>query len=259
LLVGTIEMITMKPFYFSIFLLSTIGVSAQERIDTDRPDQTESAFTVPKKYFQGEFGFGKENFEGNNYNLIYPTFLLKYGLSKRFELRVEGNFLSEYVQLIPNPKTTTGFEPVEIGTKVSLFEEKGILPKTSLIVHVGLPFAASNADKSQSLFPSFRFACQNSLTKNIGLGYNAGAEWNGYDNKPAWLYTFSPNLSIGKKWYAYVEAFGFYEQNLWQHNIDGGCAYYLSNDAKIDLSGGFGLGSSFLKNYFSLGFSFRLH
>ena len=249
----------MKPICLLIFLLIVISVSAQERIDTDRPDQTESAFTVPKKYFQGEFGFGKENFGGNNYNLIHPTFLLKYGLSKRFELRLEGNFLSEYAQLIPNPKTTTHLEPVEVGTKVSLFEEKGILPKTSLIVHVGLPFAGTNFDKDQNLFPSFRFACQSSLTEKIGLGYNLGATWNGYDNKPAWLYTFSPNFNIGKKWYAYVEAFGFYEQKLWQHNLDGGLAYYLSTDAKIDLSSGVGIGSSLLKNYFSIGFSFRLH
>lgn len=248
-----------KTIFIALGIIVGRQSMAQERIDTDRPDQTESAFTVPKKYFQGEFGFGKENFVGNNYNLIYPTFLLKYCLSKRVELRLEGNFLSEYVQLIPSSKTTTSLEPVEVGTKVALFEEKGIIPKTSLIVHIGLPFAGSKPDKNQNLFPSFRFTCQNSLTENIGLGYNLGAEWDGYDNKPAWLYTFSPNFNIGKKWYAYVEAFGFYEENSWQHNLDGGIAYYISNDTKLDLSGGFGLGSSLLKNYFALGFSFRLH
>lgn len=245
-------------FTFFILLVSLNSLAQVERIDTDRPDQTESAFTVPKKYFQGEFGFGKENFEGNNYNLIYPTFLLKYGMSKRIELRLEGNFLSEYIQMIPNPKKTTSLEPIEIGTKVSLFEEKGLLPKTSLIVHLGLPFAGSNVDKDRNLFPSFRFTLQNSITEKIGLGYNVGAEWNGYDNNPAWLYTFSPNFSIGKKWYAYVEAFGFYEEEAWQHNFDAGIAYFVSNDTKLDVSGGFGVGSSLLKNYLALGFSFRL-
>lgn len=230
-----------------------------DRIDTDRPDQTESVFTVPKKYFQGEFGFGKENFEGSNYNLIHPTFLLKYGLSERLELRVEGNFLSEYVQLIPNSKTTTSLEPIEIGTKIALLQEKGILPRTSLIVHVGLPFVASSPDKDQDLIPSFRFAFQNSLTKSIGLGYNLGAEWNGYSNNPVWLYTFSPNFNIGKKWYAYAEVFGFYEQNAWQNNLDAGIAYYVSDNTKIDISGGIGVGYSVLKSYSSLGFSFRLH
>lgn len=249
----------MKTSFIALtFLCYTASMAQTQRIDTDRPDQTESAFPVPQKYFQGEFGFGKENFKGDEYHLIHPVFLLKYGLAKRFELRLEGNFLSEYVQRIPNTKTTN-LEPVEIGTKISLFEEKGFFPKTSLIIHVGLPFAGSNFDRTQHLFPSFRFTCQNSLSEKIGIGYNLGAEWNGYDNRPAWLYTFSPNFSIGRNWYTYLEAFGFYEERSWQHNIDGGIAYYLSDDAKIDLSGGFGIGSSFLKNYFSFGFSFRLH
>ena len=242
-----------------IFCIVDFCVSAQERIDTDRPDQTESALTVPKKYFQGEFGFAKENFHNENFNLIYPAFLLKYGISKKAELRMEGNFLSQYIHLIADTKTTTLLEPVEIGTKISLFEEKGMRPKTSLIVHLGLPFTASQYDKEQHFFPSFRFTCQHSLSSTIGLGYNVGAEWDGYDSKPAWLYTFSPNFNIGKRWYAYVEAFGFIERNFSEHNLDGGIAYYISNDTKVDFSSGFGIGSSALKNYLNLGFSFRLH
>jgi hypothetical protein len=127
-----------------------------------------------------------------------------------------------------------------------------------LIIHVGLPFAGSNPDRDQNLFPSFRFTFQNSLTQNIGLGYNFGAEWNGYDNQPAWLYTFSPNFNIGKKWYAYVEAFGFYEEDLWQHNLDAGVAFYITNNTKLDMSGGIGLGNNTMKNYVALGFSFRV-
>lgn len=249
----------MKPVCLFIFLLIAICISAQERIDTDRPDQTESAVLVPKKYFQGEFGFGKENLGSDNYNLVHPTFLLKYGLSKRFELRLEGDFLSQYIHLIPGTKSTINLEPVEIGTKIALFEEKGLLPKTSLIAHVGLPFVTSNYDRQQNIFPSFRFTCAHTISEHVGLGYNFGADWDGYEKNPAWLYTFSPNFTFGKKWYAYIETFGFYERGNWEHVLDGGLAYYFSNDAKIDLSSGVGLGSSFLKNYFSLGFSFRLH
>lgn len=246
-------------FIFFALLFYVQSIAQTDRIDTDRPDQTESAFLVPKKYFQGEFGFGKENLRDRNYNLDHPAFLLKYGLSNRFELRAEGDFLSQYVHLIPGTKSTVNLDPVEIGSKIALFEEKGFLPKTSLIVHIGLPFAASNYDKQQNLFPSFRFTCSHTITKNIGLGYNLGADWDGYEKSPAWLYTFSPNVTFGKRWYAYVEAFGFYERRNWENVLDGGLAFYLNNDSKLDISGGIGLGSSLLKNYFSLGFSFRLH
>src|SRR5512139_2371142 len=115
-----------KILFIVTLLVAGKPTKAQERIDTDRPDQTESAVLVPKKYFQGEFGFGKENLENDNYNLVHPTFLLKYGLSKRFELRLEGDFLSQYIHLIPDTKSTVNLEPVEIGTKIALFEEKGL-------------------------------------------------------------------------------------------------------------------------------------
>jgi hypothetical protein len=251
----------MKKVLTAAFILLFLHTQAQERIDTDRPDQTESVFTVPLHYFQGELGFGEESFTGRNYHIVHPAFLFKYGIAKRVELRLEGNLLSDYLRILPNDArhTATGFEPIELGTKVMLIEEKGLRPKTSLIVHVGLPFTGYDYDHEQNLFPSFRFLFQHTLSERIGLGYNLGAEWDGYSSHPAWTYTISPNVNIGKKWYAYIEAFGvFHSDHGTEHQLDGGFAYYLSNNTKIDLSAGFGLGNSPLRHYTSLGFSFRL-
>jgi hypothetical protein len=247
-----------ENWLFVILLLCGTYLNAQvERIDTDRPDQTESAAIVPFHYFQAEFGFNKENLFERNYDIIHPTALLKYGL-KKFEFRLEATCKSSYEHFIPNPKWTTGFDPVEIGFKAALWEEKKLLPKTSLIFHLGIPALASEAFKTDHLIPSFRFTFQNSITDNIGIGYNIGAEWDGYTSNPAWLYTFSPGFNLGKKWYAYIEAFGFIRKNETpQHNIDGGIAYYISNDVKIDVSGGFGISEASPKNYFAIGGSFR--
>ena len=230
-----------------------------ERIDTDRPDQTESAVTVRRNYFQGEFGFNKENLVEENYELVHPTLLLKYGLT-RFEFRLEAAYKSSYEQLIPNPRWTTGLEPVEIGFKATLWEEKNLLPKTSVIVHLGIPTLSSRSFKTDHLSPSFRFTFQHSLTDNIGLGYNLGAEWDGYSDTPSWLYTFAPGFNLGKKWYAYLEAFGFIRKNeAPQHNLDAGLAYFISNNVKVDLSGGLGISASAPKNYVAVGFSFRVN
>jgi hypothetical protein len=251
----------MNRMYLIGFFLLMIGrVSAQiEKIDTDRPDQTESVVNTPKKYFQAEFGFGKENYKEANYNISHPSFLFKYGLSNRVELRLEGGFQSTYIHLIPNPNYTTYFEPVELGARVSLFEEKGLRPKTAFLFHLGLPFTASHYDKNQSLFPSFRFSFQNSLSDHIALGYNFGAAWNGYDNSPVWLYTFAPGFDIGKRWYAYGEIFGFFKSGLSaEHLVDAGIAYHTSDNTRIDFSAGTGIINSDLRNYLALGFSFRL-
>ena len=106
-----------KFLWIIILLLFCTCIEAQvEKIDTDRPDQTESVETVPRNYFQAEFGFNKENLFDRNYDLIYPTALFKYGL-KKFELRLETTFRSSYEHLVPNPKWTTGIDPVLIGIK----------------------------------------------------------------------------------------------------------------------------------------------
>jgi hypothetical protein len=242
------------------FLYSGFFISAQEdKIDTDRPDQTESAAIVPKNYFQAEIGFNKENTFGRNYDIIHPTALLKYGLNK-FELRLETVCRSSYEHFIPNPKWTTGFDPIEIGFKASLAEEKKMTPSTSFIVHVGVPALSSKAFRSDHLAPSFRLLLQKGFTDFLGVGSNLGAEWDGFSSIPIWLYTFSPGFNIGEKWYAYIEVFGFIQKNeLPQHNIDGGIAYYISKDVKIDVSSGCGISKASPKNYLAVGVSFRVN
>ena len=244
---------------FSLLLISASAFS-QERIATDRPDQTETAVLVPPHYFQVEFGFGKENADKENYNLIHPTALFKYGLSKRFELRLETNYVSAYEHLIPQSKTTTGFEPVRIGFRTALWEEKKLIPKTSLLVHFGLPVLATKSFKATHIAPSFLLAMQNSLTEHIALSYNVGAEWDGFSSTPYWLYSLSSGYELGKNCEAFFEIFGVTQKNeLAQNSIDAGFGFYISNDVKLDASAGIGISNAAADYFFGIGFSFRFH
>src|SRR6476469_5110276 len=94
-----------KPAFLIIFFLATCfhAALAQDKMETDRPDQTETPFLIPKRYFQTELGLTKQNEYNKNWKILYPTALFKYGMSKRGELDVEFNYTSEYKQLIPNP------------------------------------------------------------------------------------------------------------------------------------------------------------
>ena len=249
------------PKFFTL-VISLISLStfagAQDKIDTDRPDQTESAFTVPRYYFQGEFGFNKENSSGRNYDLLHPTALLKYGF-KRFEVRLEVSSRTSYIHLIPDPQTISGFDPISVGFKVALWEEKGGRPKTSLIASTSLPTIASKEFRTPHLAPAFRFTMQHTINKTISIGYNLGAEWDGFNKAPSGLYTFTTGFSLGEKWYAYAEAFGFIHKNEKpHHNLDGGLAYTITNNTKVDISGGFGISDEAPKSYVAIGFSFRI-
>ena len=99
---------------------------------------------------------------------------------------------------------------------------------------------------------------QNTLSKIIGIGYNIGAEWDGYRNNATWVYTFSPGFNIGEKWYSYIEVFGtFSKQNSPEHSLDGGAAYYVNSNFKVDISAGFGISETAPDWYIAIGASMR--
>lgn len=251
---------TMKQAFLLLSIL-TIGMHAlaqepEDKIETDRPDQTESPSIVPKGWLQFEAGLNREKSDiGTLYTL--PTLLSKYGVSKKFELRL----ITEYTSLYQNHFTDTfGLMPVRVGFKYNLLEEQGILPQTSIIAHTGFNRLASKHFKGlHFLAPEFRLTMQHTLSDHLSLGYNLGAEWEETGKQPDWIYTLAPGFSWAENWYAYVELFGsFKKDEKPEHNFDGGIAYHLSDHMRADLSAGTGLFNSPLKHYVALGFSFRL-
>jgi hypothetical protein len=241
-------------------LFSPAMATAQiEKIETDRPDQTETPFTTPKKWVQLEIGFNSQRNKPNNNEYFSPTLLSKYGISNKVELRVITTVQTNSFILIPQGTTyQTGLSPVEIGGKISFWEEKKWIPKTSLIFHFAVPKLASKKFQANKLAPNFRFTMQNSLSKNIALGYNLGAEWDGFTNEPTWIYTFAPGFNLSEKWYGYIEAFGFInKEDAPQHSLDGGIAYFLNNNLKVDFSAGFGITETAPDYYFAIGASLR--
>src|SRR6187402_3042946 len=224
-----------KPLLILTLISIKLYALSQEegRMETDRPDQTESPYLTKKKYIQVEVGFNYEK-NGDLHSLVHPTILWKYGACKRFEFRLITEFVSAETPLLtPNGnQIETGLLPIKIGGKISLWEEKGLLPKTSFIFHIA---------------PS-----------NIGLGYNLGLEFDGESGSPSWVYTIAPGFNIGKNWYSYIEMFGAVKKNEEPHHaVDGGLAYFFSDNTKIDISSGFSLSDDYW--YSAIGFSFRFN
>ena len=235
-----------------------VNLYCQDRIATDRPDETEVATLVPKHYFQGEFGFGRINTNSETHTFVHPTALLKYGLSTTFELRLEENFITEHEATYQPTKNNTGIEPLQFGFKAAILEGKKIIPKTSLITHVAIPTFATKEFKADHIAPSFVFVMENDITKSIDVGYNLGAEWDGFSSNPEWLYTVSVGFDITKNLGGYVEAFGFAKNNEGSKNsADGGLYYFISNDIKVDCYAGFGISNKADDTFYGVGISFR--
>jgi hypothetical protein len=233
-----------------ILLFCGPGLFAQQegRIETDRPDQTECPFIVKKGYLQAEIGINRAIEEGGVRYLL-PTSLLKIGLHPLVELRY--TFLQE---------PGFGFSTESFGFKSHLWKESGIIPRTALIIQYHLN--QDHRDQSElnnvphSIGESI-LTFQNSLGGDWGVGYNFGAEYHS-DGSVEGIYRIAPNVNIRKKGYAYAEVFGRFPQtNFTDTWIDGGLAYYVSNNVKADISVGKSIqqGQSW---YVAVGISFRM-
>ncbi len=231
-------------------------LKAQQPIQTDRPDQTECPFITPKGYLQAENGFTYENINKNNKVISLPTILWKYGLNKNVEFRLitETNIIKSLGNKV------SGLVPTIVGFKISVSEEKGIIPATGFIAHLAIPNAASTNFKASYYAPSFRFNMQHTLSKTFSLAYNLGTEWDGKTPEPTFIYTLTSGMSITEKLGAYIELYGFAPQKQSaDHKADGGFTYLITNDVMVDISGGFGITKEAPKNYFALGFSYRFN
>ncbi|MBX9807070.1 MAG: transporter [Flavobacteriaceae bacterium] len=223
-------------------------------IQTDRPDQTECPFITPKKYFQFENGFSYEINNQNSKLIVAPAILTRFGINKYFELRL----ITEYVITKENSSTYPGINPILIGFKTRLLEEKGLIPTTSLIAHIGIPKAASSEYRANYYYPEFRFTMQHTISDKQSLSYNLGTEWSGIVKKPTFIYTLTTGYSLTEKIGTYLEFYGFVSQiGKADHRFDLGLTYLFNPNHQLDVSGGFGLSAISPKYYFALGYSFR--
>lgn len=248
----------MKQYHLFILLLaaSTTSCLAQDlpSIQTDRPDQTECPFIVPKNYLQFENGFSYEKTHDDANEYVVPSTLTKYGINDHFELRL----ITEYVVQNNNSDQTSGIVPILVGFKTRLLEEKGIIPLTSFIGHLSLPKLASKSFQTMYYAPEFRFTMQHTLSEKQTLSYNLGAEWDGISPEPTFIYTLTTGYSFSEKISGYIELYGFLPQiQKADHRFDAGINYLCNPNHQLDISGGFGISETSPDYFVALGYSFR--
>jgi Putative MetA-pathway of phenol degradation len=246
-----------KIVFFLIFLLAAKPNSnAQDlpSIQTDRPDQTECPFITPKGYLQLENGFSYEKTTAHSNEIVAPTVLTKFGINDHFELRLITEFLIK--KEVSN--RISGVNPILIGFKTRLFEEKGLLPLTSFIGHIGIPKFGSKNFQTKYYAPEFRFTMQHTLSQKQTVSYNLGAEWDGWSAEPTFVYTLTTGYSFSEKISGYVELYGFIPQyEKPDHRFDAGLNYLINPNHQLDVSGGVGMSETSADYFVSLGYSFR--
>lgn len=238
--------------FLFLFIVRNSIAQNTEPMQCDRPDQSETPVTTAKNYFQAEIGFVRER----SYKALFysnPTTLIKYGLSKTFEIGVIADFSSEQ-----QDHSRSGLNPITFRIKQNITQEEGIIPTTSFLGFLSIPKFASKGLQQTYYAPAFRFLMQHTITSKISLSYNLGAEWDGQSAEPTFIYTTSLGYSFTSRLGSFVEVFGFAPQKSTAiHSIDAGLTYFIIPDLMIDISAGSGITSKSPGNFVSVGFSFR--
>jgi len=230
-----------------------LGLKAQT-IVPDRPDQTESTVTVPQRSLQIESGILSANYEnGLIKQVVIPTTLLRYGLTKNIELRLGQQF--ENLNNDATSQDDFGRGDLELGTKIRLFKKEGVNTEIAFVSHLIIP-TGSNGFTNDELGTVNKLAISHELNDKLGLGYNVGYNYMG-EGKGDLTYSVGLGLGLGKKFGSYFEFYGEQaEFSSWETNVDTGLNYLLRNNLQLDVS--FGLGLNHDMHYFSLGCSWNL-
>ncbi|MDR2206492.1 MAG: transporter [Flavobacteriaceae bacterium] len=224
-----------------LFLLFVSGfVFSQTPINTDRPDQSDGVYVLPKNKMQIENGFTfAEKTALNN-------FMFRYGLSGSTEIRALLDFGMQ--------NSEKGLLPATFSIKQRIVSQKGIFPAITFSGYVSSGYLASKAFHNHEFTFSFITAFENKITDSFAVSYNIGTSSFHKDI----LFTACFNYAFSEKLTGFAEYFSNFEKTLKpNHNTDFGLLYLMNSNFQIDLATGISIAEQ--PNLFvTTGISFRL-
>ncbi len=237
----------------SLWAQEDLPIEGIPSIQTDRPTFTQTPYLTPAKYLQFETGLMYERDKGGNNGYQVPTLLTRFGVNKKFELRL-------LTQVKAIGSNSFGVPPVSIGIKSSLVDEKKWVPNISFIGHIALPVLATENFSTSYLAPHFRFVMQHTLSKRMALGYSVGMLWDGFQPEGNVVYSLYSSYALSEYIGCYIEAYGQWNEITdFNHGAQGGFMLFLNENSKLDLSAGLNLNEIGKAYMASAGYSFRLN
>jgi hypothetical protein len=246
-------------------------VEEQPDLITDRPDQTESAEVVPLFRLQIETGILQEWQESGSdfyiHNREFGGTLLRFGFHRRFEARLGTGMLQTRAKLVGlEPDQIHGIAPLEIGLKVKILKEDGMIPDVALIAGYQIPGTGGQEYDPEELIQTYLFAFAHTLGENLGLGYNLGLEHDKFSQQITMIYSLVFGFTAGDRVGIFIETYGnkrWYTGDqplsyLLDVRTDAGITYLIRPNLQLDFSGGLGLSANSPDGFISAGITWRI-
>lgn len=198
----------------------------------------------------------------------FPQTLLRYGFAENLELRLEyGGYIWENaVGSRAGATDSDGSGDLAVGFKLKLRDEKGWLPETALLSHIGLP-AGRTPFSSERFDPDYRLSFSHTLSDRLSFGYNLGQAWiteedagGDRDTRHEFLYTAALGVGLTDELACFVEFFGDIPTGSNggpANSFDGGFTYLMADNLQLDISSGVGLSDDADDWFIAAGLSVR--
>jgi len=254
-LVGWVD----EPEWPSSDLNASAGESAErsenpfaDHIETDRDSFTPSTRTVERARWivESSYSFIDNRHTDETHSL--PELLLRYGLTKRIELRLGGN----YEVGGAGAEVSGGTEADEIkgsglvresqllyGLKVRVTEQDRWRPESSVILQGHTP--TSGPDPATAISVGYVFGWELPDDWKLDSALRFGADSEGGDRYETWSPSVVLRKSLGDRWNIHTEYFGHFAQNradnFAKQFISPGVHYLITPNIEIGVRVGWGL------------------
>lgn len=205
-------------FIFSLFISANSAIAQVESINTDRPDQSDGVYTIPKNTFQLENGITVAK------QKVINNLMLRYGLTPSTEIRLLLDVGKEF--------ENKGLLPISLSFKQRIIEQKEIIPTMTLVGYVAFEQLASKDFKGNKLPFEIKMAFENEINDKFSIGYNLGTsnQFKNLNLSAALGYNITDKIST------FVEYFSTLSKNGNEHNIDTGIMYVINPKLQIDIA-----------------------
>lgn len=172
-----------------------------------------------------------------NENYHLPTVLLRLGLLKNAEARISTDYAYNIETDSGVSSPVSGMNPITLGTKIRVFKQRKLLPKTSVLINMTLPWYGKTEFVPLYLAPSIYLLMSNSIFDKLNICYNYGLIWHGDKSPLNQFYAICLGYSLTKNLSIFAEGYGntskYKSPSLY---YDGGFAILINNHLQIDVS-----------------------
>lgn len=237
-----------------------------EPLETDRDSFTPATTTAGRGWTIIESSYSYIDNGPRPHTHSYPELLVRYGMTKRLELRAGWNFEQGGPS---NP--VSGFEfgdedfAIEkegrmlYGLKYETSEQSGWIPQSSLLVEAFTPTSGPSDTSTINFGEIIGWTLPNGWQWDTAIRYGTASLQSKHFDQ--WAPSTVLRMPVGTRWTAHVEYFGIYssgrEHEFTTHFVSFGPHFLLTRNIEIGVRVGFGLNEQSARFFSNAGVGWR--